>query len=124
MIVTDWRPHVRGTLHGFVTVVLDIGLVISGIKVFGGEGGAFVQLPDKPALQDGQLKRDASNNIVYYPAMKWQNRQIGDKFSSAVIRLLREKYLDALTASESSSGGTRARPTAAAPQRNRGRPHV
>jgi hypothetical protein len=104
MTIVEWRPLVRGTLRGFVSVELEVGLIIESIKVFDPPNSAFIQIPDRPAVENGQLKRDQGGNVVYYPAVKWRDRKTGDKFSSAVLRLLRAKHPDALTGNTAGNG--------------------
>jgi len=96
MNLVSWRPHASGTLRGFVTVELEIGLIIPDIKVFDGRDGAYVQLPDKPALEGGRLKCTQNGQPIYYPALKWCDRQRADKFSSAVIKALAAQHPEAL----------------------------
>ena len=120
MIITDWRPYVRGALRGFVSVELGNGLVLLDCKVFSGRDGLYCQLPDKPSLKDGELQRDRDGNVIYYPTVRPAKREIGDKFSSAVLKLLREKYPNAL-AVDNSGGGAWSRQAAGSPQQHRGR---
>jgi DNA-binding cell septation regulator SpoVG len=96
MILKDWKPRVSGSLRGFVEVELDIGLIILDIRIFDGRDGAYTLLPDKPSIKDGRQQYNADQQPIYYPALKWRDRKTGDKFSSAVIRLLLEKYPNAL----------------------------
>lgn len=91
---------VSGTLPGFVEVELDSGLVIPDIKVF---DGAYVALPDKPAMRQGELQRGNDGKALYMPLLKWRDRATADKFSASVIRLLRQRYPTSLTATAAAS---------------------
>src|SRR5262245_38602758 len=96
MIVSDWRPLRRGALRGFITVEFELGLTLPDCKIFDGRDGAYVSLPDKPGIKDGQLARDRHGEPIYYPVAKWRDRNRADKWSSAVIQAVRQKYPEAL----------------------------
>jgi hypothetical protein len=98
MILKGWRPHSSGTLHGYVSVQLAIGLVIPDMPVFVTQKGhRYVMLPTKPIVADGKHKTGADGKPEYRPAIYWSDRQTGDKLSAAAIRLLLVKHPDALS---------------------------
>jgi hypothetical protein len=98
VIIKDWRPHSSGTLHGYVTVQLAIGLVIPDMPVFmTPKGHQYATLPTKPIVENGKHRTTADGKFEYRPTVYWSNRQTGDKFSTAVIRLLLAKHPDALS---------------------------
>jgi DNA-binding cell septation regulator SpoVG len=96
MIIQEWRPFVRGGLRAFARVELDVGLVIPNIRILVGSKGPFAALPEQPVIKDGQVQRDDDDRPVYVPTVSWKDRATGDKFSSAVIKLLLAKYPNAL----------------------------
>jgi hypothetical protein len=96
MILKEWRPYVSGGLRGYARIELDVGLVIPGIKVLVGTKGPFISMPEQPVLKDGKLKKDVSGKPAYATTVYWKDRSTGDKFGTAVIKLLLAKYPDAL----------------------------
>jgi len=109
MILKVYRPHVRGALRCYVTVQLDIGLVIPDMPVFIGKNGhAFVMLPSKPIVADGRHKTGADGKPEYRPAVYWGDRKTADKFSDAVVKLLLATHPNALGAAPTRSPTERA----------------
>jgi hypothetical protein len=104
MILTEWPSHVSGGLRCFVSVQLEIGLVIPDMPVFIDKNGhPFVVLPSKPIVANGRLKTGADGKPEYRPAVYWSDRRTSDKFSAAVIKLLLAKHPNALSAAPARS---------------------
>jgi hypothetical protein len=98
MILTNWRPHNSGALRGYVSVRLAIGLVIPDMPLFFSQKGhPYVMLPTRPVVADGKHKTGADGKPEYRPTVYWSNRQTGNKFSAAVIKLLLAEHPDALS---------------------------
>ena len=98
MILKDWRPHSSGALRGYITVRLEIGLVIPDMPVFVTQKGhQYATLPTKPIVENGKHRTTADGKPEYRPAIYWSDRQISDKFSAAVIKLLLAEHPDALS---------------------------
>ena len=80
MRLIAWKPLVKNGLRGFATVLLPI---------------AWASLPSKPQLdQDGQHKRDVNGKAAYSPILEWKDRDLSDRFSQAVVALVRAEYPD------------------------------
>jgi hypothetical protein len=77
-------------MRGFATVELPIGLVIGDIAVCIAHGCPWVSLPARPILdRDGAAMRDAAGKIRYAPILRWRDRALGDRWSDAVVELVR-----------------------------------
>jgi hypothetical protein len=95
LVLRDWRPLRRNTLHGFVDVVLLNGLEIDDIAVHVRGGRAWASLPARPVLEDGRhVIRDGKP--AYVRSLAWRSRDLADEFSAAVVELIRRAYPDAL----------------------------
>jgi hypothetical protein len=97
----EFRAMVKGALVGFATVRLPIGLEISDIPVLVSHGKAWASMPSKPQMgQDGMPRRGADNKILYAPILKWRSAELKNRFSDAVVALVREKHPAALAGSD------------------------
>jgi hypothetical protein len=92
----SFRPMVKGALRGFATIELPIGLRVRDVPILVGRNGAWANLPAKPLLENGQQKLDANNKPAYVAVLEWADRDLSDRFSEAVVRLVREKHPKAL----------------------------
>jgi hypothetical protein len=97
MRLIAWKPLVKNSLRGFATVELPIGLKISDVPVLISNGKTWASLPSKPQLdRDGQHKRDVNGKATYSPILEWKDRDLSDRFSQAVVALVRAEHPDAL----------------------------
>ena len=94
MKILGWQPLVKNTMRGLVDVELELRLQIYECIVH----GPWVALPSKVVIdKDGAVRRNlATGKIEYARVLKWRDKATGDKFSTAVIRLLLARYPDAL----------------------------
>jgi hypothetical protein len=97
MRLVSFKPLVKNSLRGFATVELPIGLKIADIAVNVTHGKPWAALPSKPVLdQDGRHKVDINNKRQYVSVLEWRDRDLGNRFSDAVIDLVRAEHPDAL----------------------------
>ena len=94
MRLVSWKSLVKGSLRGFATIELPIGLRIIDVPVLVSNGKAWASLPSKPQLVDGRQKLDGKP--LYAPMLEWRDKALRDRFSDRVIELVRAEYLDAL----------------------------
>jgi hypothetical protein len=67
--------------------------VVNSISVLVSNGKAWASLPSKPQLDmDGHPKRDATGKLVYVSVLRWRDRELSDRFSNAVIALVRAAH--------------------------------
>jgi hypothetical protein len=92
MRLISFKPLVKGSLRGFATVQLPIGLTIEDCPVLVGRNGAWAALPAKPVLdrEGRQVKPDGKPQ--YIPVLKWRDRDLTDRFSAAVVDLIRSQH--------------------------------
>ncbi|MFI4948007.1 MAG: hypothetical protein ACHQC9_04335 [Alphaproteobacteria bacterium] len=85
-------------MRGFATIELPSGLVLHQCPVFrGSDGKAWVALPAKPVLdRDGRHRHDINGKPQYAPVAEWRSRAIADRFSAAIIELVRTAHPGAL----------------------------
>ena len=92
----DFREVRKGQLIGFARIQLPIGLTIHDVAVLAGRNGPFAALPTKAQINsDGHHKRDANGKPVYIKILEWRTRELGDRFSAAVIALVRAVHPEA-----------------------------
>ena len=97
MQLIEWRPLIKNSLRGFASVALPCGLKIRDIPVLLGRNGPWASLPNKSLLDNnGQQKRDANGKPAYVAILKWRDRELSDRFSAAVVELIRSQHPDAL----------------------------
>jgi hypothetical protein len=90
MTLRAWRPVCRGSLHGFARIELPNGLWIDDVAVHVSGGRAWANLPARPMLgDDGVALRDDRGRIRYAPVLSWRDRAIAERWSDAVVALVR-----------------------------------
>jgi hypothetical protein len=93
MRLLSWRLMAKGSLRGFVTVELPIALKIIDIPVLVGRTGAWANLPSKPQIdREGRQKADANGKALYAPVLEWRSGDLSDRFSEAVVALVRAAH--------------------------------
>ena len=99
----EWRPLVKNSLRGFVSIELPIGLTIREVPVLVGKNGPWAALPAKPQIDGGgQVRRDPNGKIAYVAILQWRNKELADRFSQAVIDLLLAHHPRALSGAAAS----------------------
>jgi hypothetical protein len=97
MRLLDVRP-LAGAVRGFSAIELPIGLMINSIPILIGKNGPWTSLPNKPQIgQDGRYKTDVNGKAQYTPFLWWRDRDLSDRFSTAVVELVRQGHPDALS---------------------------
>jgi hypothetical protein len=96
MRLVSFRALVKGALRGFANVELPNGLRITDCPVLVSGGKAWATLPGKPQIgQDGrQIVVDGKKQFA--AILTWLDRATADRWSAAVIELVRAKYPRAL----------------------------
>jgi hypothetical protein len=97
MRLVDFKPIVKGSLRGFATVELPIGLKIHDILVLTSHGKIWASLPSKPQIdKNGQHRKDINGKAAYTAILEWRDRDLSDRFSQAVVELVRAAHPDDL----------------------------
>jgi hypothetical protein len=97
MRVVSRKPIAKGSLRGFATVELAIGLKLIDCAVFVGTKGAWASLPANPQLdKDNRQRIGADGKHSYNPTVEWRSRDLADRFSAAVVALVGAAHPDAL----------------------------
>lgn len=95
MTLRDFRVFQKNTLRGFATLELPSGLIVHDVTVHKKNGTAWASFPSVPQLENGQHRvLDGKNQ--YKRILEWRDRDLGDRFSQAVVSLVEEKFPDAL----------------------------
>jgi hypothetical protein len=93
MILRGWRPtRGGGSLVGFATIELPIGLVLFDIPVHCSHGRPWAALPGRPVLDDsGRRAEDPARpgKRAWVAMGKWRDRDIAGRWSDAVVALVR-----------------------------------
>jgi hypothetical protein len=93
MRLVEWRPITgAGALLGRATIRLPGGLIVSDIGIFErADGARWAQMPSEPMRdRDGQPIHDDRGRIKYRSAIKWENRELQDAWSAALLALVDE----------------------------------
>jgi hypothetical protein len=93
-----FQPKIKGALRGFCTVeLLPLGLRIIDCPVLVSRGRAWCALPAKLQVDNtGRQKTDGAGKPLYAAVLQWRNRELGDRFSEAVISAIRRAHPAAL----------------------------
>jgi hypothetical protein len=95
MRLASFKPLVKGALRGFATVVLPSELKIEECPICISNGKAWASLPSKPVLRDGrQVEKDGKKQFA--AILAWPDRETADRWSNAVIELVRAEHPEAL----------------------------
>jgi hypothetical protein len=91
------RPLKKNTPRGFCTVSFGALWIIDCTIHVHANGRAWVGLPGKPVLDEAaRHKREPNGKWVYVPMAEWRDRDASDRFSAAVLEILKQKYPHAL----------------------------
>jgi hypothetical protein len=96
MVLRAWRPVRKNALRGFAAVELPSGLTIVGIPIWVTRGKAWCSLPSKPVLDSEGRHVEVSGKKQYALVLRWRSRDLADRFSAAVVELIRRAQPDAL----------------------------
>ncbi len=91
-----FTPRVQGALRGFATVELPIGLKLHDVPILAGEFGPWAAMPSKAALDRDRRQKTVAGKPLFTPVAEWRSRELADRFSAAVIALVRAAHPDAL----------------------------
>jgi hypothetical protein len=91
--LVSWQPFRKGPPRGFATIELPIGLRIFDVPIRTGANGLWAGLPAKPEIdRDGRRKTDINGKPVYAEVLRWRDRELSDRFSRAVVALVRQAH--------------------------------
>lgn len=97
MRLESFKPLRKGVLLGFASVRLPIGLVIADITICTSHGRIWASLPSKPLLDaEGRHATDGNGKRRYAPILAWADRETQDRWSAAVVQLVRQHHPEAL----------------------------
>jgi hypothetical protein len=90
-----WRPMPTGKLKGFA----DVELLPTALKIFeipirvGANGQLWAALPAKPQIdRDGRVRTSEEGKRAYVAVLQWRDRELGQRFSEAVIAAVRRRH--------------------------------
>jgi hypothetical protein len=92
MRLVSWRPGVKNSLRGFAVIELPNGLKIHEVAVLVSHGKALASMPPKPVLDRIGKRVELDGKRQYAPG----DRSIANRFSNAVVTLVREAHPNAL----------------------------
>ena len=97
-VIEEFRPVAKPTvLRGWVIVLQPSGQRIHDCGLFCQDGKWWVSPPSKPRIgRDGQQMRDASGKPQWSPVVSFVSREVGNRWSDAVIAALRLSHPHAL----------------------------
>jgi hypothetical protein len=94
--LVSFKPLRKGGLLGFCTIeILAIGLTVDDCPLQSTHGRIWCGLPGKPVIgQDGR-HAEAGGKKQYAAILKWRDRAHSDRFSDAVVELVRRRHPEA-----------------------------
>jgi hypothetical protein len=107
MRLLKWIPKRQGALRGFADLELPNGLRIYGCPVLFSHGRAWATFPARPQIgSNGQVIK-VDNKTQYTRLIEWSNRGVADRFSAAVVSLVRVSKPEAFAGDEFTEGENR-----------------
>jgi hypothetical protein len=96
MRLVSFKAVAKGALRGFAHVELPCGLRIEDCPVFQSNGKAWASLPAKPVLdtEGRHVKPDGKGQ--YAAIVKWRDRDLNERWSAALVALIRTRHPHAL----------------------------
>jgi hypothetical protein len=92
----QWEPVGRGALIGRARIWLPPGLEIGDVAVFEKDGRRWAQFPSEPMRErDRRPLTDANGRIRYRSSIRWANRELQERFSTALVRLVLQRHPEA-----------------------------
>ena len=91
MTLEAFKPLRKGSLIGFACVRLSIGLTIADIPCCTSHGKTWASLPAKPILDRDGRHVEESGKKKYAPILQWADRAVADRWSAAVVELVRRR---------------------------------
>ena len=92
----EWGRVGRGALVGRARIWLPPGLEVSDVAVFEKDGRRWAQFPAGPMRdRDGHPLTDANGRIRYRSSIRWENRQLQERFSAALVQLIQQGHPEA-----------------------------
>jgi hypothetical protein len=89
----EWRPLRQNTLRGFATIRIDPpGLVIHELPIHRNNERSYALMPGKPQIgTDGHVLTDERGKRKYVPVVEIPDRDVRDRISAGVVRLVRQR---------------------------------
>ena len=93
MKLLDWRASRKNTLHGFAVIELPSGFVIRDVSIHEKAGKWWAGLPARPILDSaGKQVVNHGGHRQYAALLGWRDRDLADRFSAAVVELVRTEH--------------------------------
>lgn len=94
MKLLSFKPIGKAGLAGFAVIELSIGLRIADVPVFvTGQSGPWAGLPRRPVLdRDRRQRIGADGRPAFEPICEWNDREASNRFSAAVVELVRAAH--------------------------------
>lgn len=77
--LVSWKPLVKGSLRGFATIQLPIGLRFFDCPVLVSSGKAWAMLPSKPILNPEGRHSAPNRKPQYTPVAEWHDKAISQR---------------------------------------------
>jgi hypothetical protein len=93
MVLREWRAMRKNTLRGFATVELPCGLIVRDVTVHEKNGRWWASLPARPQLDaEGRAVTNEAGHDNTQPCSAGAGRDLADRFSAAVVGLVRTEH--------------------------------
>jgi DNA-binding cell septation regulator SpoVG len=99
MRLVSWKPLAKGSLRGFATVELPIGLKLIDCPVLVGPNGPWASLPSKPVLDRHGRQAKSDDKAIFTPVLEWRDRRIPHR-SGAMLELLAVELASGIVVNE------------------------
>jgi hypothetical protein len=100
MRIISGRKVIKGTLRFVCKIGLPFGsgeLEIADVMVFSSHGESWANLPSKPVLDEsGVHMTGEGGKKKYVPFLAWSSKELRDRFSAAIVVLVKQEFPDAL----------------------------
>jgi hypothetical protein len=96
--IVAWKPLARGSLLGFATAALPLGMIVHDVAVHRKGDAIWASPPGKPQIgRDGTPIRDSDGKVQYSQIITFSDEAARGRFSDGVLAALRASHPEALT---------------------------
>jgi hypothetical protein len=96
MRLVSFKPVRKGALRGFAKVELSNGLTIDDCPVCSSGGTTWAAFPAKPIIGQDRRHLELDGKKQYATILAWPSREIRERWSVAVVDLVRARHPEAL----------------------------
>jgi hypothetical protein len=81
IVISDWRPHSKGSLKGFFDATLPSGMILHGLMLHEHDESRWIGLPAREWTNNQGVKQ-------YARIIEFSSRTVADRFKNSMLEAL------------------------------------